>query len=218
MSAPGILVIWNNCAQGCEQAYEHWYRSEHLAERVGIDGFVSGWRYAAVDASPQYFTHYETRSVDVLFSAPYLDRVNNPTLLTRQIMSGTFTNAIRSACVRVARHGDQRGAYATAIRFTGTIDETDLRTRVMRLGEDEQVLRSELWLASSVQSSAESSTEQTLRGPDNTISACVLLEATDEPAAKTVTDNARANFTDADNVGSYRLMCTLHAADRQSSN
>ena len=36
----GVLAIWNNCAPGAEAQYEHWYRSEHLAERVAIEGFV----------------------------------------------------------------------------------------------------------------------------------------------------------------------------------
>ena len=77
MTAPGgILAIWNDCARGEEALYEHWYRSEHLAERVGIEGFVAGWRYGAVQGSPSYLTHYETTSPSVLRSAAYRARLS----------------------------------------------------------------------------------------------------------------------------------------------
>ena len=69
MSA-GILAIWNDCASGSEAEYEHWYRTEHLAERVAVDGFVAGWRYVAIDAQPKYFTHYATEAVDCRGRAP----------------------------------------------------------------------------------------------------------------------------------------------------
>ena len=110
---PGVLAIWNDCAPGAEREYEHWYRSEHLAERVGVEGFVSGWRYRAVDAEPEYFTHYETRGADVLSSAAYRRQLDDPTPLTRRIMDGVFINCIRTVCERVHRVGDSRGAYAT---------------------------------------------------------------------------------------------------------
>ncbi len=31
----GVLALWNDCAPGQESAYEHWYQTEHLFERVG---------------------------------------------------------------------------------------------------------------------------------------------------------------------------------------
>ena len=34
----GVLALWNDCAPGQESAYEHWYQTEHLFERVGIAG------------------------------------------------------------------------------------------------------------------------------------------------------------------------------------
>jgi hypothetical protein len=121
--ARGILAIWNDCAAGAEKAYEAWYRGEHLPERLSVPGFRAAWRFRAVDAAPEYFTFYETADPDVLFSEAYVGRVNNPTPLTRQIMSGTFLNTTRALCASVARTGAIRGALAVVVRYeSGTAD------------------------------------------------------------------------------------------------
>ena len=171
---PGILAIWNDCAPGTEQQYEHWYRGEHLAERVGVTGFVSGWRYVAVEAQPNYFTHYVTESSDVLFSSAYEERMNNPTALTTAIMSGVFLNCTRTICERVLRIGDARGAVALVARFVVAQDSGDLASKVQRLAAHDQVVRAELWTACA-QSTQGSFTEVEIRGPDQFIAACVIV-------------------------------------------
>src|SRR5215831_10999773 len=55
----GILVIWNDCATGRENAYEEWYQDEHLIERLRVSGFQIGRRYEAISATRKFFTTYE---------------------------------------------------------------------------------------------------------------------------------------------------------------
>ena len=81
---------------GTQREYEAWYRGEHLPERVSIPGFRAGWRFRAIAGEPEYFTFYETATPEILFSDAYEARVNDPTPLTRSIMSGVFTNATRA--------------------------------------------------------------------------------------------------------------------------
>jgi hypothetical protein len=211
----GVLAIWNSCAPGAEVEYEHWYRSEHLAERVAIDGFVAGWRFEAVDGAPRYFTHYETTSPDVLFSDAYLVRVNDPTPLTRRVMSGAFADMSRTVCERALRIGDSRGGVATVLRFETPLPREVLEAGFVALAGDAAVLRAELWLAVDVPSPAVSA-EQRLRGPDATIAACVLLETATVDEAHALARAGRVRLPAVDHVGVYRLLCSLQRADQGS--
>ena len=100
---PGILAIFNNVAPGREAEFEEWFQHEHLEERLSVPGFLLGRRHEAVSGEPRYFNFYLTRSVEVLKSAPYLARLDNPTPMTRTIMSAVFKDMIRTVCRRTLR-------------------------------------------------------------------------------------------------------------------
>lgn len=209
MPAPGILAIWNDCASGREREYERWYRTEHLAERVGIPGFRSGWRYAAVDAEPRYFTFYVTESPAVLFGAAYRARLDDPTPLTRQIMAGgVFRNGSRTECEQVLRIGHTRGAFAALVRYDEPPDLEAIGDVVREAATDDAVLRAEVWQAVAVPERS-LSREQALRPPDATIAACVLLETSDEQAARTALAAALLPVSPTSRSGIYRLLCAL---------
>src|SRR4249920_1062612 len=75
---PGILAIFNNVAPGREAEFEEWFQHEHLAERIAIPGFLLGRRHEAISGQPRYFNFYVTQSVQVLKSATYLGRLDQP--------------------------------------------------------------------------------------------------------------------------------------------
>ena len=79
----GVLALWNDCKTSKESLYEKWYQGEHLHDRVSIPGFKLGRRHQSNDATPKYFTYYETESAEVLFSEAYLYQLDNPSPLTR---------------------------------------------------------------------------------------------------------------------------------------
>ena len=56
-----------------------------MLERVGIDVFLRGRRYDAVNGRPQFFHFYETITPAVLTSPAYQQRLNNPTPWTQKI-------------------------------------------------------------------------------------------------------------------------------------
>ena len=52
-TSPGILAIFNNVSPGRETEFEHWFQTEHLAERIAIPGFLLGRRYEALTGPRQ---------------------------------------------------------------------------------------------------------------------------------------------------------------------
>src|SRR6185436_16085152 len=102
VSRPGILAIFNNIAAGREAQFEEWFQHEHLQERLGLPGFLLGRRYEALKGTPEYFNFYVT---DVLSSSEYRMRLNNPTPMTRMVMSDIFKDMIRTVCQQSLRLG-----------------------------------------------------------------------------------------------------------------
>ena len=84
---PGVLAIWNDCRAGREGEFEAWFQGEHLQERLAVPGFLFGRRHQAISGSAGYFNFYLVESPDVLTSKPYLERLDNPTPMTKRIMS-----------------------------------------------------------------------------------------------------------------------------------
>src|SRR5689334_6609284 len=136
MSQPGILAIWNDVKPGREADFETWFQSEHLAERLAVPGFHFGRRHEAIFGAPRFFVFYVTDGPDVLASAAYRERVDNPTPMTRMVMSDVFMNMNRTVCRRVARRGDLRGAYAVTVRFDETPDEAAMMPLIDALMQD----------------------------------------------------------------------------------
>jgi hypothetical protein len=73
-------AFWNDVDPAREAEYECWHTFEHVPERVGIAGFLSGRRYRASERSEsQYFTLYELESLAALGSPNYAKVVDHPT-------------------------------------------------------------------------------------------------------------------------------------------
>ena len=92
----GIIVIWNDILPAARDDFLEWHSREHIPERVATPGFGSGQRWFGDTASPAYLTIYETAGIDVLTSAPYLARLNDPTPWTQRAVAA-FRNTSRAA-------------------------------------------------------------------------------------------------------------------------
>ena len=92
---PGILAIFNDCRAGREDEFNAWFQGEHLQERLAVPGFLFGRRHQAISGSAGYFNFYLVESPDVLTSRPYLERLDNPTPMTKRVMSEVFLNMNR---------------------------------------------------------------------------------------------------------------------------
>jgi hypothetical protein len=114
----GALAGWFDYAGDCEM--NEWQAREHILERVGVPGFIRGRRFEADGSHPRYFMLYETENVGVFTSAPYLERLNNPTEWSRRCAAG-LANMTRSLCNVTMSMGDIDGGHvATAEILPGS--------------------------------------------------------------------------------------------------
>lgn len=115
-----VLAIWCDVDPSQETRFNAWHIHEHLPERLGIPGFLRARRYEAIGASSprsaRFFTLYETQTIDVIASPAYLERLDNPTPLTRRSVS-LMENMRRSALRVTATTGQGMGGYVTAWQF-----------------------------------------------------------------------------------------------------
>jgi hypothetical protein len=208
---PGILAIWNDCRAGHEAEFEAWFQGEHLIERLAVPGFLFGRRHQAISGSAGYFNFYVVQSPDVLTSRPYLERLDNPTPMTRRIMSEVFLNMNRTVCHRTLRRGGFRGAFAVTARFNDAPDLGALDALVETLAQDTAVAGGEIW--SAVDPAGQPvSMEEKLRGGDKKIKAALMIDTLRQPDAERIGAQLAARFPAAE-VGVFRVLCQLGRGD-----
>ena len=116
LTGKGAITIWQDAPPHARDDFFAWHNGEHMAERVGIAGFMRGRRFAAIDGAPEFFTLYETTDPSVHTSAAYLDRLNNPTPLTRRV-APHMVNNIRSLCRVAYTAGEADGGLLATLRY-----------------------------------------------------------------------------------------------------
>ena len=204
---PGILAIWNNVAPGCEAEFETWFQHEHLEERIGVPGFLLGRRHEALSGTPRFFNFYVTQSPYVLKSAAYLGRLDDPTPMTRRIMSEVFRNMIRTVCRRTLRLGRMRGTTAITVRLGKGVAGDVLRQTLETMLRDPAVACGEIWSAVSP-TEFPVSEEERLRGGDRKIESCLIVEILRAESAQPMADMLQRRFPSAE-VGVYRVLCEI---------
>jgi hypothetical protein len=113
----GFLALWNDFDPAREAEYECWHTFEHVPERVGIPGFLSGRRYRAAERNEdRYFTLYDLESLAALDGPGYADVVNCPTPWSLA-MRPSFRKFHRAPCRTLATFGLGTGGCIGTIRF-----------------------------------------------------------------------------------------------------
>ena len=208
---PGVLAIWNDCRAGREAEFDAWFQGEHLLERLSVPGFLFGRRHQAISGSAGYFNFYLVESPDVLTSRPYLERLDNPTPMTRKIMSEVFLNMNRTVCRRTLRRGDFRGAFTVTARFDQAPDNNALTALLDELLRDTNVASGEIWIALDP-AGMPVSMEERLRGGDKKIKGCLMIDTLRQADAKSMGARLSQQFSTAD-VGVFRVLCQLGRGD-----
>jgi hypothetical protein len=203
----GVLAIWNDVRSGREAEFDFWYNNEHFPERLAVPGFRIGRRYEAISEGPRSFVFYFTDTPDVLTSAAYIERLNNPTPLTRAMMSGVFIDMSRTLCHRTTRFGALWGAFCVTARFHRPIESATVVPKLEALSRLAGVARCELW--SAVDQGNDVGAEERLRGGDKKIAACVAVEALRVSDAEQLKEDLEREYSGVAEVGAYRLLCQL---------
>jgi hypothetical protein len=207
----GILAIWNDACAGREAEFEAWFQGEHLLERLAVPGFLYGRRHQAISGSAGYFNFYVVESPAVLTSKLYLERLDNPTPMTKRIMSEIFINMNRTVCHRTRRLGGFRGAYAVTVRFNEAPDIGALTVLAETLVADTNVASAEIW--SAVDPAGQPvSMEEKLRGGDKKIKACLMADTLRQADAEKLGQRLAGQFAGAE-IGVFRVLCQLGRGD-----
>lgn len=208
---PGILAIWNDCRAGREAEFDAWFQGEHLLERLAVPGFLFGRRHQAISGSAGHFNFYLVESPEVLTSKPYLERLDNPTPMTKRIMSEVFINMNRTVCRRTVRRGGFRGAYAVTVRFNTQPDEAALDKRLDAALQDTAVAGGEIWIALDP-AGMPVSMEEKLRGGDKRIKGALMIDTLRQRDTELLGEQLKREFPAAD-VGVFRVLCQLGRGD-----
>jgi hypothetical protein len=203
----GILAIFNDVAAGRDAEFDAWFQGEHLIERLAVPGFLFGRRHQAISGSAAYSNFYLVESPAVLASKAYLERLDNPTPMTKKIMSEVFLNMNRTLCHRTARFGAFRGAYAVTVRFNEQPDVDALAKQAKALAQDTSIAACEIWTA--VDPAGQPvSMEEKLRGGDKKIKACLMVDTLRQDKAENLAERLSKDFRGAD-IGVFRVLCQL---------
>ena len=211
----GVLALWNDCAVGHEELYDKWYHDEHFFDRVSIKGFRLGRRHESLGTNPRFFTYYETESTDVLFSSAYQAQLDQPSMLTKEVMAGVFINATRTVCACVQRSGRERGGFVVTMSTREHGKEEGLKTTALLLSELSGVVRTEVWVRvmDSTHSHTRPRKEEQIRGQDQTVESCLVLHLTREDDARRVSDLLASETNAGFDIDGYRLLSELHHED-----
>ena len=193
----GVMVFWNNIAEGGHDDFLEWHVLEHIPERVGIPGFVRGRRYNAEDAQTEYFNFYETTDPSVLSSSAYLDRLNAPSDWTRNSLT-QFRESNRTLCSVAASLGRGEGAAMETLQlkaagspddFKASLSQTVLPAILLERG----IVGVHL-LEGLTDASRAGTAEKSLRSqPDQVADWVVLIDAVDTESLKAARSGAASD-------------------------
>jgi hypothetical protein len=162
----GMLAIWHDVVPGSEAAVSHWYNTEHHAERLSVEGFLSAHRY-------RFLSLYRTRTPAVLSSAAYRARLEAPSPRTREIMP-TYRNMSRTVCRLALQQGIPEGGHLATLAGTGSPPDPE---RVFsELLQRPGVLRCRWLLPEDPALVARSTAEGALRGADASVAWAALVD------------------------------------------
>jgi hypothetical protein len=219
-SAAAMVLFYD--IDGDNADHDDWHSYEHFNERLSVPGFLRATRWVAVEGAPRYMVAYEVAGVEVATSQAYLDRLNDPTPWTSEMMP-RFRGMTRGFCHVTASSGFGLGSIAMALRFTpeagsskclsGWIADHVLPAMASRRG----MVGAHLLQPAPPPPMTR---EQTLRGRDIPMPWLVIAMAYDIAALKRVasehlhTDALRDNGASADiSCGTYTLHYTATAEE-----
>jgi hypothetical protein len=222
----GAMVTWHDAEAAGEMDFNEWHSKEHLAERVGVPGFLRGYRFVALAGSPKYCILYEVEELATLTSEPYLDRLNHPTSWTQRSLAVPRNNN-RTLCRVLASLG-QGGVPG----FMGTLQLGPAAGQARRLRQHligqllpELITKPGLLAAHLLEgdqtASGMATEEKRLRGvPDQTADLAVLLAGYEVDAIRSALAGPLAadaltprGAAPARTEGIYRLLHSVTRAD-----
>ena len=114
-----VLVNWGGIMPDKEDDYNQWHSKEHMPERISLPGFLRGYRAMGIEGTNlnhKYFMMYEAKNKEVFVSKEYLERLNNPTRWTKEILSN-YVSPSRTICSVISSKSIGSGNFILTVRF-----------------------------------------------------------------------------------------------------
>ena len=191
MLGRAAVAMWWDIAPEMKLEFEDWHSHEHMPERLGIPGFLRGTRWIALSGEPSYFILYEASKLATISAGAYLERLNNPTPWSRQMMPH-HRNMVRSLCRVRARFGGVVAHAVATIRFAPSRGSARLLSQWL-IGEampalpEAKGLTGAQLLESQPMPGAQT-TEQKIRGKDAAADWILLVCGYDAQAVQAIAD------------------------------
>ncbi len=172
-----VMALWYDITPDAVTEHDDWHTHEHMPERLAAPGFVRGTRWVSLSGRPRYFVMYEVRNIDILTSAPYLDRLNSPTPWTSKMMN-SFRGMTRGFCGIKGSFGLGVGQTALSIRLSPAAGAEDrlrewLTKQVLPGLSSKQGLASAHLLEAAL--APQMTKEQEIRGRDGAVDWVLLI-------------------------------------------
>ena len=194
MLGRAAVAMWWSVAPEVREEFEDWHTHEHMPERLAIPGFLRGTRWRAMGEKPSYFILYEVARASVLTGPDYMARLNDPTPWSRKMMPHHL-GMVRSLCRVHASVGGLIGGALARIRFSPS--RRGGRAVVAWLaGETLPALARRKGLLGGCVLRAQPqtgprTTEQEIRGGDQTADWVLLLSGYEERIVEAAADDLR---------------------------
>lgn len=181
---PGLLLVMNDVPQELDEEFNHWYHTERLEDRLSIPGFNWARRYRAVDGQPEYMVVYQCQSIDVLESAAYRHRLDNPNENATKFLP-KLQNVTRAACRQTWTLDHAIGGSAIVVQCNAAEGRKEDARRFVkhslaeRLKESGCMVSMSLWEADSYVTATSTSEIVKRASPDHYADWVILVEGYD---------------------------------------
>jgi hypothetical protein len=204
------LAIWSDIETEQETDYLHWLTREHVLERVGVDGFLSGRVFRAeVPGKRRFFITYELTEAEALAGPSYLARLNAPTPWSQRVMP-LLQNFARGGGPVVARAGLGGGAVLMPLRLSleaaGLAAPVAQQALVQRVAALDAVAQVWLMQVDAAATGVPTREKAMRRSAEGAFDGVLVIEALHEAAARAAKEDALPSALEA---------ASQNAADRQ---
>jgi len=130
-----VLVNWGGIVESKEAEYNSWHSKEHMPERIALPGFLRGCRAIGIpetNLNHKYFMMYEAERKDVFVSRKYLERLNNPSKWTKNILSN-YISPSRTICSVITSKSVGFGGWIGTVRFLNKDIESENHVEKLKL-------------------------------------------------------------------------------------
>lgn len=208
------MAIWSDVAPADLDFYHDWLLKEHFQERVSIPGFIAARVFRrAVAQDQQFFILYETETPEVLASAAYMARLNNPTEKSRSVMP-RLKNFVRGAGRVVQSRGVCGGGAARVVRFASAHERlSDMAARgalFQTLNDKDRVLAVRLFEVDTDATTIQTAEKKMRTSKEEIYSQLLVIEAVDVAALDAVSPILRDALPGADTFDqNYQFIAEL---------